>query len=190
MLRREDYQLRPMREDDLEIVLQWRNSERIRSASYTDHIISMEEHRAWFRRVSEDERYLQFVFEYLGRPVGVVNISDINKADNRCVWGFYIGAEDIPRGCGSAMGFFALEHLFENLGFRKVVGEALTSNEGSVRYHERLGFIREGILVEHVLKNGKYEDVMTLGHFEKKWREIKSELAEKFFDNEGESCVK
>jgi len=181
MPKREDCLLRPMRESDLEMVLQWRNSERIREVMYTDHVISIEEHRAWFERASREKRSLHFVFECEEQPVGVVNVADMDKINNKCVWGFYVGAEEVPRGAGSAMGFFALEHLFENMGFRKVIGEALANNEASIKYHLRLGFVEEGRLVEHILKNDQYIDIVSFAIFDRTWYEIKGRLAGKFF---------
>ena len=172
-----------MAEADLDQVLSWRNSERIRRAMYTDHIISPEEHRAWFSRARQTGSSSHFIFECEGIPIGVVNVTDIDPLARRCNWGFYVGAENAPRGGGSAMGFFALEHLFEKLNFRKVVGEALGSNNASVKYHQRLGFVQEGRLVEHVLKDGESVDVISFAIFDRDWYEIKGRLAAKFFDD-------
>jgi len=181
----EAFRLRAMEQADLDLVLTWRNQKRIRQAMYTDHIISREEHYAWFERVSGQDESLHFVFEYEGKPIGVANVTDINRAANRCVWGFYIGAEDVPRGVGSAMGFFTLEHLFETLGFHKVIGEALAENEASIRYHLRLGFVQEGRFVEHVIKKGRFVDVISFAVLERDWKRIKPELAEMIFENGG-----
>jgi UDP-4-amino-4,6-dideoxy-N-acetyl-beta-L-altrosamine N-acetyltransferase len=187
---RKDYNLRPMTRDDLEQVLEWRNSDRIRKAMYTDHVISWDEHLAWFRRVGQQNRSLHFIFEYRGSSIGVVNVTDLDRTNNRCVWGFYIGATDAPKGSGSAMGFVALDHLVEKLGFRKIIGEALADNEDSIRFHKRLGFEEEGRLREHVFKDGRYVDVITLALFDRAWRAIRDELAEKFFRPRQEPCEK
>ena len=184
MPRREDCFLRPMQESDLDLVLQWRNSDRVRRASYTDHIISRDEHLAWFERVRQDVRSAPFVFECETKPVGVVNLTDIDTDGGRCAWGFYVGAEDAPRGVGSAMGFCALEYAFENMGLHRVVGEALADNEASVRYHRRLGFVQEGRFVDHVLKDGEYRDVISFAILEPGWRRIKGELSRRFFESD------
>jgi len=190
MASRSDFRLRPMAESDLQTVLKWRNSEHVRNNMFTDHIISPEEHRAWFEKVSNEKRSLHLIFEYLGRPIGVVNIDQIYRLTNKCVWGFYLGERDLPKGCGSAMGFFALEYLFDRLGFRKVIGEVFTFNADSMRFHKRLGFIEEGRLAKHCLKNGISEDVTTMVILDSDWQRIRPTLISRFFEVEKEPCGK
>ena len=169
--------LRPMGWDDLEVVLAWRNSERIRQAMYTDQIITRDEHYAWFERVTRDNVTMHFVFECEDRPLGVVNVVNIDRRNLRCVWGFYIGEEASPRGSGTAMGYLALEHLFEKEGFHRVMGEALADNEASIKYHLRLGFVEEGRLVDHVVKNGRYVDVISFAIIDRVWRATRGDVA-------------
>ena len=182
-LTRESCRLRPMKPADLEMVLKWRNSERVRTAMYKDHIISMEEHQDWYQRVTDGNTSLHFVFEVDGRPIGVVNTVDIDRTNNKCNWGFYIGDESAPCGAGSAMGFLALERLIEAEGFRKVTGEALGSNDASIRYHRKLGFVEEGRLVDHLLKNDHYVDVVLFAIFNRDWQRIRRELETKIFES-------
>lgn len=185
---RDEYAFRPMRRSDLELLLTWRNSNRIRGNMYSDHIISWEEHTAWFERTQNGNTSLHFIFESQGVPRGVVNVTAIDRAHGRCVWGFYIGDAEAPRGTGSAMGFFALEHLFETLGFHRVIGEAFAFNSDSINFHKRLGFIEEGRLVEHILRRGRYEDIVTLGLLADGWKKIKPELVRKFFTRNHSAC--
>lgn len=181
-MNREECALRPLAEGDLDLLLTWRNSDRVRSWMYSEHIITPEEHRSWFERSLQGEFPATLIFEYRGVPCGVKSFSQIDRCNNRCYWGFYLGETDLPRGCGSAMGFLALEYIFERQQFRKLCAEAFAFNEGSVRYHTRLGFAQEGRLVQHVLKNGRYEDVISFAIFREAWLAGKSALAAKIFD--------
>lgn len=189
MAARDDYILRPMETTDLETVWRWRNSPRIRREMYTDHEISWEEHEAWFRRVSKTGQSLHFVFEGQGRPLGVVNVVDIDQNHSRCHWGFYIGETDAPRGSGSIMGFLALDYLFEELDFHRVIGEAIATNNTSIRYHKRLGFLEEGRLVDHACKNGYFVDVIAMAIVKDRWLIVKPALEEKFFTKGGKQCL-
>src|SRR3972149_4277334 len=154
------YSLRPLLEEDLRKVLEWRNSERVRAFMYTDHVISWEEHCAWYGRVKESEAAEVLISEHLGKPAGLVNFSDINLAHSRCLWGFYLGERNLPRGSGTVMGLLALDYIFEERGARKVSGEVLDTNAASRRFFRRLGFQEEGRLRQHVLKNGRLADVI------------------------------
>ncbi len=178
------YALRAMRQSDLKKVLDWRNSYRIRREMYSEHIISWEEHQNWFDRVTDTGTSLHFVFEISGRPVGVVNVTDIDRTHNRCHWGFYIGEPDAPRGSGTIMGYRALALLLEDLGFYRVIGEAICTNTASIKYHKRLGFIEEGRLIGHAFKGGYYRDVIAMAITRDHWENIKPELYYKYFDRE------
>jgi len=83
------------------------------------------------------------------------------------------------------MGFLALEYIFEQHHFRKLCAEAFAFNEGSIKYHTRLGFSQEGRFVEHVLKNGRYHDIVSFALFRQGWLAHKSALAAKVFREEG-----
>jgi UDP-4-amino-4,6-dideoxy-N-acetyl-beta-L-altrosamine N-acetyltransferase len=185
---RELFGLRPMQESDLPVVLEWRNSERIRNISYSDHVITLEEHRAWFSRTADSPNSRHLVFTYRNKPAGVVNITEIDRKNDRCVWGFYVGPTDLPKGTGSIMGVLALDYIFSQLGIRKVVGEAFAFNDESVRFHTRLGFVEEGRLKEHVLKNGAFQDVVVMALFSHHWRKLRETLEKRFFATEEIRC--
>lgn len=182
---REEFNLRPIEEHDLDVVLAWRNSDRVRSYMYTDHIITQDEHRSWFERTRQAEFPPTLIFEYRGIPVGLKSFSQIDRFNNRCYWGFYLGESELPRGCGSVMGFLALEYIFEQQKFRKLCAEAFAFNEGSVKYHTRLGFVQEGRFMQHILKNGRYEDIISFAIFRDNWLAGKTALTAKVFREGG-----
>ncbi|HEY9857801.1 MAG TPA: UDP-4-amino-4,6-dideoxy-N-acetyl-beta-L-altrosamine N-acetyltransferase [Stenomitos sp.] len=173
----ERYLLRPMADSDLERVLAWRNSERIRTCMFTDQPIALEAHRAWWDRAKSNPQAEHLVFERDGLPLGVVNVTQIDRHHGRCSWGFYIGEAEAPRGSGTVMGILALDHIFHRLGVRKLCAEVLGSNAASLGYHLKLGFKQEGRLVRHVLKGDRYEDVVLFAHFAADWAAARPLLA-------------
>ena len=177
----EDCRLRPVEEADLEKVLEWRNSDRIRSVMFTDRFISREDHRAWYERLRNDENSRCLIFEVRGRLAGVVNVVQIDRQNGRCTWGFYLGEAGSPPGSGMAMGYQALEYIFENLCLRKLCGEVLASNIKSIEFHKKLGFTEEGRYLRHVLKNGRYEDVVAMALFNEDWHRMKQGLKSLLF---------
>lgn len=54
--------LRELTEDDLELILPWRNAPAVRRAMFHHHEISLEEHRAWFRRLQIDPSRRWYIF--------------------------------------------------------------------------------------------------------------------------------
>ncbi len=87
--------LRPAGEADVENMRAWRNQPVNREASIHQHEISADEHQAWWSRVSEDPSRQVLVFEYDGRPLGIVSFFDLDLdgPERSGAWGFYLDAE-------------------------------------------------------------------------------------------------
>jgi UDP-4-amino-4,6-dideoxy-N-acetyl-beta-L-altrosamine N-acetyltransferase len=160
------YQLRPLQEEDLQIILDWRNSQRVRDVMYSDQIISWEEHQAWYHRTREEPTVMSMIFEYNKLPAGFVNFTRIHPVHRTAYWGFYLGQDELPKGTAYIMGNLALEQAFETLHLRKLCGEVFAFNSKSMRYHERLGFEREGLLREHFWKHGEFQDIVCYAIFQ------------------------
>lgn len=162
--------IRFINENDLPMVLAWRNSERINRYMFSNHLISMTEHRHWFEGLEAANRFC-LIFELNDRAVGVVNITALDRHDNKCSWGFYLGETGLPKGTGLLMGYHGLQFIFEELGIRKLGSESFAFNENSLRYHKKMGFVEEGILREECKKSETFEDVVRLALFKEEWRQ-------------------
>jgi UDP-4-amino-4,6-dideoxy-N-acetyl-beta-L-altrosamine N-acetyltransferase len=175
------FNLRPIAERDLRTVWRWRNSERVRAVSFTDHEIPWEEHVAWYERSKSDESIQPMLFERGATPTGVVNFTKIDRQAGSSIWGFYIGDQKAPKSSGSIMGVLALDYAFNELGLRKVIGESFVSNKASVRYHLRLGFRELAEERLRVKKGGETLDVMRLELTAERWRDLRPSLEQRLF---------
>ncbi|WP_010097563.1 UDP-4-amino-4,6-dideoxy-N-acetyl-beta-L-altrosamine N-acetyltransferase [Ornithinibacillus scapharcae] len=175
-MNRKDYALRSMKEDDLSLILQWRNSEKIREVMYSNEEISWEEHYNWFQNMKERSDYKVYIFTFKEKPVGIVNFRHINFDHRRCEWGLYIGEEKTPKGTGIVMGVYAIEKAFHEMKMHKICSHVLVNNTASCRYHEKMGFDIEGRLVDHVRRGESYIDVWQLALFQSKWEDWKHQL--------------
>src|SRR5690606_3023284 len=165
--------LRRLAAGDLPLVLAWRNHPDGRRFMYTRHEISAEEHARWFAEAEADpSRHLLVFAEKPAEkpaappvprgfvPRGFVHFSAhfrVVAPGTGADWGFYL-APDAPRGTGRRLGEAALRHAFETAGFHKVCGQVLGFNERSLRFHQNLGFAREGVLREQHFDGTAYHD--------------------------------
>lgn len=162
------YRLRPMNADDLDQVLTWRNHPDIRQYMFTRHEISMDEHKRWFERASQDSSRHLLIFENESESLGFVNIHLID-AGGIADWGFYV-APDAPKGTGRQLGQTVLEFVFKSAGLHKLCGQALAYNQRSIRFHQNLGFQQEGILRQQHFDGQNYHDVMCFGLLASEWQ--------------------
>lgn len=171
--------LKDLEEHELETVLIWRNSEKIRQMMFSDQVISFSEHEAWFRRIKQDQSSIVKVFYQEESPLGLVQFNRFDFQSKSCHWGFYIGSPQAPKGVGSCMGLLALSYIFEEYGIRKLCAQIFSFNENSIRYHKKFGFKEEGCLSKHVFKNNEYVDLLLMALFKEDWLENKDEIGEK-----------
>lgn len=185
MFNEKNFSIRALESDDKNRILQWRNSERVRCNMYSDHLISESEHDAWFSRALVDSSARYLIFLYKNNPVGFISFTAINHFNERCYWAFYLGETDTPTGIGSIMEFFALEYAFLTLNMRKLSCEVFEFNRSVVKLHEKFGFIHEGKLLAHYLKNGKYEDITCLAKFKTAWLDEREQFKSRLFGKTG-----
>lgn len=164
--------IRAIRDEELEVILEWRNSPNVRNNMYTRHPISLEEHLAWWERTQNDPSRRYFVYEIDGEINGVVGFTEIDLENSNASWAFY-ASPTAPRGTGSQMEFLALEYAFNELKLHKLHCEVLEINMPVVRLHEKFGFKIEGILCEHHKIDERFVSIYKLAIFSKAWSGIR-----------------
>lgn len=161
--------LRLLREDDLAMVLAWRNHDCVRLRMFNRQPISADEHKAWFERASQATDHCLFLFELSGVPSGFVNLQPV-ASGGITEWGFY-RAPDAPAGSGQLLGRVTLDHAFAELGMHKICGKVLAENTASIRFHQRLGFCLEGTLREQHRDDEGYHNVLVFGLLANEWHQ-------------------
>jgi len=165
-----DVRLRRIAEQDSSRALAWRNSPEVAAFMYGDHWITQPEHDRWFSSVlqAEDRRY--WIIERDGAPVGLANVVKIDTSNRRCDWAYYL-ADPTTRGqgVGSCVEYLVIQHVFGPLGLNKLWCEVFDDNEAVWKLHERFGFVREALYRDHVIKGGRFRDVIGLGLLARDW---------------------
>ncbi|VVN01335.1 hypothetical protein PS623_03303 [Pseudomonas fluorescens] len=162
--------IRNMTQNDLEQVLAWRNHPEIRRYMYTQHEITLAEHRDWFERSSLDPSKHLLIFEVDKIAQGFISINELSFS-GVAEWGFYI-AVDAAKGTGRQLGLATLNYAFNTLQLRKVCGQALASNKRSIKFHLTLGFQQEGELREQYWDGENYHSVICLGLLNTEWQAV------------------
>ncbi len=170
--------LRQIRQDELDLMRSWRNEPEVRANMYTRHVISREEHLAWWGRTSSRSDQVYFMYERVGVPMGVIGFTQIDSANANSSWAFY-AAPDAARGTGSRMEYLALEHAFSQMSLHKLHCEVLAFNAPVVALHQKFGFAIEGRLREHHDLDGDYVDIIRLGILASEWAGTREEMYNK-----------
>ncbi len=172
---------RKLQPEHKEKVRGWRNLPQIRRYMLTDHEISPEEHAAWFERVIDNPRYRHWIIRSNEEDVGLLNLYDVDFQNRRCYWGVYV-AHSVDRGehIGMFAEYFALECVFHELQLEKLCCETLAFNRGVLRMHQAFGFVEEGRLRRHIVKDGEAHDVVCMGILRSEWEAKKPQFEQMF----------
>ncbi|MFS1161535.1 UDP-4-amino-4,6-dideoxy-N-acetyl-beta-L-altrosamine N-acetyltransferase [Aeromonas salmonicida] len=160
--------LRNIKEDELNIMLAWRNEPKVRNNMYTQHVISQEEHYSWWERIKvcEDQRY--YMYEYEGQPCGITSFNNVDLSNKNSAWAFYT-SPSAPRGSGAKMEFLMLDLAFITLGLHKLYCEVLEFNRPVITLHHKFGFETEGVFKAHHFINDEFINVHRLAILKKQW---------------------
>lgn len=118
-----------------ELILTWRNSDRIRLKMLNQDVILLEQHFAWINNLKNRKNCLYYLFLINNIPVGVFDYTEI--IDNQCVCGSYIGNEDFI-GNGILLNYLGFEHAFNDLGIKRIDISVLKSNKRVYKMHKTI----------------------------------------------------
>ena len=164
--------LRPLRVDDAELTLAWRQGDR--TAFLNRGAETVTEQRAWIESRPDNE--LNFVIELgSGPPVGMISLIDIDMVHLRAEPArFLIGEPDAVRGVPAAIESMKLLYqlAFDELKLRRIHGMVASDNVLMVKWQKFLGMREEGRLRCHYLLGGHFQDAVCLGLLEDEYRTI------------------
>ena len=137
--------LRAATEDDLDVMLDWRNHPQVRKVSMTTHAIGVEEHRRWWNAVEKDPTRQVLIYSFRGVPAGVVTFSDHDVATGTATWGFYLDTAGLDERDELLRAWMELEreaigYAFDVLKLKTLGGATLAWNQQVLALHRRFGF--------------------------------------------------
>jgi len=160
----------------------------------SDPKLTMKDQREWYARIQQDgEKSLEegrkgfyWILEVDGVPAGFVSLVDIDWEAKKLHTGVYI-AEKSKRSLRLTLDiqWNLYRYSFEVLGMNKVCEEVFAENKAVNRILDMNGSIREGVLRNHVCKNGTYFDVVVRGILRSEWEEMKKNLKYNRIEMEG-----
>jgi UDP-4-amino-4,6-dideoxy-N-acetyl-beta-L-altrosamine N-acetyltransferase len=175
--------LRPLRRDDGDRVLQWRNSDAVAPYMYSDRQITAAEHAGWLEAALTAADRCYWIIALDGLPVGLANLARIDLQNRRCEWAYYLADPAVRgRGVGQAVEFAVLAHVFETRGLNKLWCEVFLDNTTVWQLHERFGFVREALFRSHVFRDGRPRDVVGLGMLASEWPQARAAALQRFAD--------
>ncbi|MBI4132459.1 MAG: GNAT family N-acetyltransferase [Candidatus Sungbacteria bacterium] len=160
--------LRPLeRQSDFALCWQWINDPGIREWLASFLPVTEREEEQFFSRERPNDFLLAIVTGgQEPRHIGNIGAHRIHLADRTAELGILIGEPDEwGKGYGTDAVLTLARYLFHELGLVKLVWQALSPNERSIRLAKRCGFEVEAVLKEEKFRHGRRVDVVRLAMF-------------------------
>lgn len=124
--------------DDLHLVLQWRNHPEVRKWMYTDTPISLKEHLGFIDTLkSSTDRYYFLVFQ--GRePIGVIYFTNIDMQKKIAHFGLYGNPE--RKGRGMVLMERIVTYAFKIMDLNRLIAEVFSDNVKALHLYKQFGF--------------------------------------------------
>ena len=124
-------------------------------------IVTMDEQLIWMEKIKLEKDKKRFIVQYKNKAVGTIIISDINRKDSTANINIKLLPEVRGKGIGKTSMRQALRCCFEELKLYCITAHVLLDNTNSLALFDNLGFKREGILKNRVIKNGERKDIVS-----------------------------
>jgi RimJ/RimL family protein N-acetyltransferase len=123
-----------------------------------------------FHRTARDEAFFVIVADD-DTVVGHVALYKIDRRIGHAEFAIMLGKKSTwGKGLGKACTSWMIEYGFGKLDLQRIYLEVLANNERAVGLYRQLGFVEEGRLRDHQLKNGQYHDVIVMGLLRSEYR--------------------
>jgi RimJ/RimL family protein N-acetyltransferase len=97
-----------------------------------------------------------------GELVGAVGLT-IEREDERAELGYWIAVPWWGHGYATEAAAALVGYGFEQLHLHRIVARHFGSNPASGRVMQKVGMVQEGVLREHFVKWGEWEDIIVYG---------------------------
>ena len=166
---------RRIRTDDLEMIMNWRMMPEITKFMNTDPVLTLEGQKKWFSKIKESKTDFYWILEVDGVPCGVVSL--VNYDGRQVHTGIYIAVKE-KRSLKLILyvQWNLYRYAFDQMKAHKVCEEVFLENKAVNRILDMCGSKKEGVLRDHVWKNGVYYDVVVRGILKEEWEAQKEKI--------------
>ena len=132
--------LKPLHENDIEMVRLWRNSSHVRQYMQYKNHISIEMQKRWFKSLDNKKDFF-FIIYHNNYPIGLTEIKHIDKYNNGNLGIFIADSESLKIPMISYRAIFAIiDFAFYELELNEIIASILPDNNRAIRFNESFGF--------------------------------------------------
>lgn len=166
---------KPKRED-MPLLLEWRNNPDHRKYYREYRESSLEDQINWYENIMmKDSTWHHFIvkpIDNLNKNIGVAFLNHIHPIYRTGEFGITLGDPEYRgKGYGKDMLITLIKYGFDQLNLNRIWCEVYSNND-SIHVYRKIGFKDEGVLRQHVYKDGEYLDSYMLGMLQSEYNNL------------------
>ncbi len=169
----ESIYLRPLEREDAPRMAAWFNDYEVARTTSRYRPFSVVEQERMIDQLldAKDDVVVGIVERTSDELVGVIGLHGVNDKNRRAMLGIAIGEKTHwGRGYATQASRLMVALAFDTLNLHRVWLDVFSDNTRAVRCYEKLGFKRDGVLREHVFRDGAYCDLLLMSILRDEWR--------------------
>ena len=174
----ENLRVRPISEDDTEMIVEWRNRDFVRSNFIFREPFTVQMHRNWMATKVDPGLVEQFIIEYRMQekgdkgnpketaarpftPVGSVYLRDVDYEEKQAEYGIFLGEESaLGKGIGNQAAGWAVWYAKEVLQLDTMILRVFADNERAMKSYRQAGFEPVEIIKDFFVDGEKHRDLV------------------------------
>lgn len=177
VLENKDLKFIPISDEYTELIVSWRNNDRVFNNFIFSERMTEEMHRNWLRNKVETGQVIQFIVieKDTDIPIGSVYFRDVDNTKKEAEYGVFIGEDSaVGKGYGNQIAQLALEYIFEKKEFKKIKLRVLADNVVAIKSYKKAGFEKQEYIKNYINKNG-WRDLIIMVIEKDRWKRHKEE---------------
>ncbi|EAG9565017.1 spermidine N1-acetyltransferase [Listeria monocytogenes] len=167
-----DLKLRPLEREDLKFVHRLNNDAKIMSYWFEEPYEAFVELQELYDKHIHDQSERRFILELDGQMVGLVELMEIDYIHRRAEFQIIIDPKFQGHGYAVSATKLAMKYAFHVLNLHKLYLVVDKVNEKAIHVYEKVGFIREGELIDEFFVDGTYHDAIRMCIFQYQYQEM------------------
>ncbi|HEX2148835.1 MAG TPA: GNAT family protein [Actinomycetota bacterium] len=167
--------IRPWRTDDLESLVRHANNKAIwlNLRDRFPHPYTRTDAEEFLARAASMQPQIFFAIDHEGQAVGGIGIDpaeDVERVSGEL--GYWVGQQFWGQGLATQAAREMTTYCFDILNLHRVWAGAFARNQASIKVLEKLGFRREGVLKESIIKDGRLESQIIYAITAPEWKRL------------------
>lgn len=159
-----EIKIRKFKEEDIPYKVKWINDYKNNKYLHYDLPLKEDKTLLWFNSIKDRKDRVDYTITYDGEPVGLIGLINIDNKNRKAEYYITLGEEKYK---GKGIAFVASDMLikegFNTYNLNKIYLYTEVENTSAQRLFERVGFIKEGLLREDLIQDGRKVDRFLYG---------------------------